>query len=186
MKTALVRASVVLIGLLVLASAQAAVVTASETSHVYDVQEKLHLKNAGPGVVERLVVHVAMLQDSEPYQDVVSVKITPNDYEIVTDKLGNRYAAFEFRNVRRGEKIEILTEYQVKSTAISFALSNCRSGALPANVKRYLGPASLIESNDATIRALADRLSKGKPDPCEILGSIYDYVRTEIELDHSL
>jgi len=181
MKTALVKASFVLIGLLVLLCAQAAVVTASEISQVCDVQETLRMNNAGPGVVESLVVQVALLQDSEPYQDVVSVKITPSDYEIITDELGNRYACFEFRNVRRGEKIEILTEYEVKSTAISFALANCRGGALPANVKRYLEPFSLIESNDATIRGLAGRLSKGKRVPCEILSSIYDYVRTEIE-----
>ncbi len=181
MKTALAKGIFALVGLLVLLCAQAAVVTASGISQVYDVRETLRLNNAGPGVVERLAVQVALLQDSEPYQDVVSVKITPSDYEIVTDELGNRYASFEFRNVRRGERIEILTEYQVKSTAINFALSDCRGGALPASVKRYLEPASLIESDDATIRALADQLTEGKADPCEILSSIYDYVRTEIE-----
>ena len=181
MKTALTKTTFALVGLLVLAGIEAAVVTAGGMSQVYDVQETLCLNNAGPGVVERLEVQVALLQDLEPYQDVLSVTITPNDYEIVTDGLGNRYALFEFRNVRRGERIEILSQYQVKSNAISFSLSDCRSGVLPANVKRYLEPSPLIESDDATIRTLADRLSKGKTNPCDILRSIYDYVRTEIE-----
>jgi hypothetical protein len=64
----------------------------------YEVHQSLTLINDGPGQPEKQNLWVALIRDFPPYQKVLSRKISPAEYKVITDEYGNQYAEFDFSN----------------------------------------------------------------------------------------
>jgi transglutaminase-like putative cysteine protease len=113
---------------------------------------------------------MALIRDVPPYQTVRSMEITPDDYRVIVDEHGNRYAEFDL-DMPPGEIVEIRLAYQVVVYEVAYDLADC-TGDMPAE---YTQAELHIESNNVQITELSQELSKGKK-TCEQVRAFYDYV----------
>lgn len=138
----------------------------------YTISERMRIVNHGPGQAGKHNLWLALIQDIPPYQEVLSMQVTPENYQEVTDEFGNRYAEFDLSGLPAGEEILVQADYQVRVNALSFDLSAC-AGDLP---EFYTQPELHVESNNPQIRTLSNRLSEGSADACEQVVAFYDYI----------
>lgn len=141
-------------------------------STTYEVRENLTVVNHGPGQPLKHNVWIALIPDLPPYQELLSIEITPTDYKLITDEYGNRYAEFEFLELSPVSSIPIQIQYQVKVNELSFDLVDCH-GELP-NISNQ--PELHIESNNIQITDLAKKLSQSASTVCDQVESFYSYV----------
>jgi transglutaminase-like putative cysteine protease len=146
------------------------------TTAKYDVEQNTTLVNDGPGTATRLLLWVALIADVAPYQRALSMEITPQDYEPVTDEYGNSYARFEFHNLGPEEEIAVRIRYQVEVNRLDFDLGDCQ-GPLPAESTQ---PERYLESDAEPIVTLAKELEQGKATACEEVEAYYDYVADNV------
>ena len=142
----------------------------------YSIHQRLTLINEGPGKPEKQNVWVALIQSMPPYQEVLSLEITPKDYVSVVDEYGNRYAEFDFSEHLAGMSKTVEIDYQVVVNKLAYNLSVCE-GELPAE---FTQPELHIESCNPQIAALANELSRGKKTPCQQVRAFYDYIGNEL------
>jgi transglutaminase-like putative cysteine protease len=137
----------------------------------YIVRQQLSLVNEGEGKPDKQNLWVALIRDVSPYQHVLSKKISPNRYTLVTDEYGNQYAEFDFSNQPAGTTITVDIEYKVIVNELTYDLAPCQ-GELPNDFTQ----AELhIESANPQIRSLSDKLSRGKTTVCDQVRAFYDY-----------
>ena len=86
-------------------------------SETYTVQQTLLIANDGSGTVDKLKLHMALLQDWSPYQDVSLIQASPAEYEIITDEDNNEYALFWFYDMQPGDSVPVSIEYEVTVNA---------------------------------------------------------------------
>jgi transglutaminase-like putative cysteine protease len=137
----------------------------------YIVHQQLSLVNKGDGKPDKQNLWVALIRDVPPYQHVLSKKISPNRYVLVTDEYDNQYAEFDFSNHPAGTTITVDIEYKVTVNELVYNLSLCQ-GELP---DEFTQPELHIESANPQIRTLSDQLSKGKQTACDQVRAFYDY-----------
>jgi transglutaminase-like putative cysteine protease len=138
----------------------------------YEVHESLTVVNNGPGEPSKHNLWLALLRDIPPYQTVHSMEIAPDEYRLITDEYGNRYAEFDLAWLPAGSSIPIEVQYHVAVNELSYSLKHCE-GALP----NILNEAELhIESNNIQIVELAQQLSKRKQTACDQVRAFYDYI----------
>lgn len=137
----------------------------------YVVHQQLSLVNEGNNKPDKQNLWVALIRDVPPYQRVLSKKISPNRYTLVTDEYGNQYAEFDFSNHPAGTTITVNIEYKVAVNELVYDLSPC-SGELP---NEFTQPELHIESANPQIQSLSKELSKGKKTACDQVRSFYDY-----------
>lgn len=138
----------------------------------YEVRETLTLVNEGAGRPSKQNVWMALIRDIPPYQTVRSMEITPEDYQLITDEYGNRYAEFDLTDMPPGATVEIELEYGVVVHEPVYDLAGC-IGEMPAEFTQ----AELhVESNNVQIVTLSEELSRGKNTVCEQVRAFYDYV----------
>jgi transglutaminase-like putative cysteine protease len=142
----------------------------------YFVHQQLSLVNDGDEPPEKQNMWVALIQDFLPYQEVLTRKISPNNYTLVTDEYGNQYAEFDLSDHAPGITITIDIEYQVVVNDIVYDLAIC-NGNLP---DIFTVPELHIESANPQIIELAKKLSRGKHTVCEQVRSFYDYAGDEL------
>jgi transglutaminase-like putative cysteine protease len=142
----------------------------------YQVVERIVLTNAGPGVVERLTLWVALIRSLEPYQDVLDLQVQPAPLERFDDEYGNSYARIEFYNLAAGQSIQTVVTSTVSVNELAHDLSTC-FGETPST---SLDPETYVESDDPDIEALALELSSARGNACESLRALYDYVGDNI------
>jgi transglutaminase-like putative cysteine protease len=136
------------------------------------VRETLTLVNEGAGRPSKQNIWVALIRDIPPYQTVRSMEITPEDYQLITDEYGNRYAEFDLSDMPPGATVEIKLEYRVAVQEPVYDLAGC-TGEMPADFTQ----AELhVESNNVQIVTLSEELSRGKNTVCEQVRAFYDYV----------
>jgi transglutaminase-like putative cysteine protease len=138
----------------------------------YDVHQQLALVNEGPGQPEKQNIWVALIRDLPPYQDVLSMEVSPKDYELVVDEYGNQYAEFDFSKQPAGTTQTIKIDYRVVVNELAYDLSTCQ-GELPDD---FIQPELHIESANPQIVALASKLSRGKDTICQQVRAFYDYI----------
>ena len=138
----------------------------------YDVQQQLTLVNDGPGQPEKQNVWVALIRDFPPYQTVISMAVSPNDYQVVVDEYGNHYAEFDFSNQPAGTTQTVKIDYRVTVNELAYDLSGCQ-GELP---QVFNQPELHIESANPQIVALASNLSQSKGTVCQKVRAFYDYI----------
>jgi transglutaminase-like putative cysteine protease len=143
---------------------------------VYTVHQLLTLVNDGPGQPEKQNIWVALIRDFPPYQQVSSMKVSPEKYQLVIDEYGNHYAEFDFSRQPAGTTQTITIDYQVKVNELAYDLSSCQ-GNLP---KIFIQPELHIESANPQIVDLATELSRGKGTACQQVRSFYDYAGNDL------
>jgi transglutaminase-like putative cysteine protease len=142
----------------------------------YAVHQRLTLVNDGPGEPEKQNLWVALIQSVQPYQKVLSMEITPEKYELVSDEYGNRYAEFDFSEHPAGKSITIEIDYQMVVNELAYDLSECEGG-MPGE---FTQPELHIESANPQIIALASTLAKDKSTVCQEVRAFYDYIGDEL------
>jgi transglutaminase-like putative cysteine protease len=138
----------------------------------YVVHQQLVLVNEGSGRPEKQNIWVALIHSFAPYQDVLSMKISPNDYDLVIDEYDNHYAEFDFSKQPSGSTQTVKIDYRVVVYELAYDLSNCQGELL----KDFIQPELHIESVNPQIVALASRLSHGKDTTCQQVQAFYDYI----------
>jgi transglutaminase-like putative cysteine protease len=100
------------------------------------------------------------------------MEITPQDYRLITDEFGNRYAEFDLSDVAPGTSVQLELAYRVAVHEPIYDLTDC-SGEMPAEFTQ----AELhVESENVQIVELSKELSEGKDTVCEQVRAFYDYV----------
>lgn len=151
-------------------------VPARPVTRPYDIVNTIELVNDGPDEASRIVIWVALIQTVEPYQQVTTFSITPENYKTVTDEYGNLYAEIEFNQVPAGETRVVEISYQVLVHKINNNLKDC-SGDMPTE---FLDPEMYIESDAPEIFSIASSIRNSSDNLCQAARSIYDYVGDEI------
>lgn len=136
------------------------------------MQQKIVLVNEGPGEPSKQHLWIAIIGDIQPYQSVLKMVITPEDYRHFTDEYGNQIAEFDFSGMPPDTEINIQIEYLVSVNRLEYGLSDC-DGTLPDS---FTQPELHIESNNPQIIALAEQLSAGKSTVCDEVRAFYDYI----------
>lgn len=142
----------------------------------YEVHQRLVLVNEGPGQPEKQNLWVALIRDFSPYQEVTSTRISPANYELITDEYGNLYAEFDFSNHPAGTIKTVEIAYQVVVNEIAYDLSVCE-GELPDD---FIQPELHIESGNPQIIGLARQLARGKKTACQQVRTFYEYIGDEL------
>jgi transglutaminase-like putative cysteine protease len=142
----------------------------------YEVHQSLALVNEGPGQPEKQNIWVALIRDFSPYQEVLSMDVSPASYELSTDEYGNQYAEFDLSSHPAGTTKTIEIDYRITVNELAYDLSVCE-GRVPDN---FLQPELHIESANPQIVRLADKLSRGKETICEQVRAFYDYIGDEL------
>jgi transglutaminase-like putative cysteine protease len=138
----------------------------------YSVHLQVTLANEGSGQPEKQNIWIALIRDFPPYQDVLSMEVTPDDYKLVVDEFGNQYAEFDFSGQPAGTTQTIKIDYQVVVSELAYDLSVCQ-GELQDG---FLQPELHIESANPQILVLASELSQGKDTICQQVRAFYDYI----------
>lgn len=142
----------------------------------YQVRQQLTLVNVGPGQPEKQNLWVALIPDFPPYQEVISMNVSPAEYQLVIDEYGNQYAEFDFSDHPAGTTKTVQIDYRVVVNELVYDLSACE-GDLP---EEFTGPELHIESANPQVRALAEELTRGKQTVCEQVRAFYDYIGDEL------
>jgi transglutaminase-like putative cysteine protease len=142
----------------------------------YVVHQQLSLVNEGSGQPEKQNIWIALIRDLPPYQEVPSMEISPNDYELVIDEYGNHYAEFDFSRQPAGTTQTVKIDYRIVVNELTYDLSGCKGELLDV----FLQPELHIESVNPQIVALASELSRGKDTVCAQERAFYDYIGNEL------
>src|SRR5688572_9249054 len=142
----------------------------------YEVHQRLTLVNEGPGQPEKQNIWVALIRDFAPYQEVISMDISPADYKPITDEYGNQYAEFDFSSHPAGTTKTVQINYRVTVNELAYNLSNCEGELLDD----FIQPELHMESANPQLVALASELSRGKKTICQQVRAFYDYIGDEL------
>ena len=142
----------------------------------YAVHQRLTLVNEGPGQPEKQNLWVALIQTVPPYQEVLSLEITPKEYVLVTDEYGNNYAEFDLSAHTAGTSKVVKIDYRLVVNELTYDLSTCE-GESP---ELFTQPELHIESANPQIVTLASELSQGKKNVCQQVRAFYDYIGNEL------
>jgi transglutaminase-like putative cysteine protease len=142
----------------------------------YSVHLQLALVNEGAGQPEKQNIWVALIRDLPPYQEVLSMEISPSDYELVVDEYGNHYAEFDFSRQPAGSTQTIEIDYRVVANELTYDLSICQGELTDV----FIQPEFHIESVNPQIVDLASELSRGNDTICQQVRAFYDYIGDEL------
>lgn len=142
------------------------------SSVVYQIVERMTVVNEGPGEPSKQNIWMALIRDVYPYQEVLSMEITPSNYQTIIDEYGNQYAEFDLSDMPAGTSIPIELKYFVKVNEIAFDLSKCE-GVMP---DVFTQPELHIESNNVQIISLAEELVESRGTVCEQVRAFYDFI----------
>jgi transglutaminase-like putative cysteine protease len=158
----------------------------------YEVEETLTLANHGPGRPTKQNVWMALIRSVPPYQQVLLMEITPDDYRPITDEYGNQYAEFDLADMPPGSTTSIQVRYRIAVNELAYDLSHCEGSVQPGShgageevPGNYLRPELHIEASNAQIVDLAHELSEGKSTACEKVRAFYDYVGDNLVYTHN-
>jgi len=142
----------------------------------YEVHQRLKLVNEGSGQPEKQNIWVALIRDFAPYQEVISMEISPANHQLITDEYGNQYAEFDFSGHPATTTKTVQIDYRVAVNELAYDLSICE-GEL---VDDFIQPELHIESVNPQIVTLASELSRGKKNVCQQVQAFYDYIGDEL------
>jgi transglutaminase-like putative cysteine protease len=143
-----------------------------QASVTYDLVHTIDLENFGAGEASRIQIWVALVRSIAPYQELISMMITPVDCATISDIYDNEYAVIEFTEVPAGETRQVEIQYKLKVYELDFDLGQCE-GDVP---DEYINSEKYMESDSLVIRAQSDELSAGQVDLCGKSRAFYDFV----------
>lgn len=146
-------------------------------TEVYTVRQTLRLVNEGSVPVDEVQLRMALIRNWAPYQEVLSMQISPAGYEVVTDRFDNQYAEFWLYDLPPGESILITLDFEVAVHALDFDLSNCTGEMIPG----FTAPEKFLESDSSEIQSMSLQLSENAETHCQAAANIYDHVIDSME-----
>lgn len=146
----------------------------------YTLKQTVVFANNGLNDAHDAVIYIALAPTMMPFQKINSLEISPNNYELIDDELGNRYAKFTFGEIKGtngmwNESAAKTITLDYKLELYSFVddyLNHCQ-GEMPridASAETY------IESDDPEIINLAKSLSATAKNDCQAALNAYNYV----------
>jgi len=175
--------------LILLVSAVSADSYSIQDERRYVIRNGYEIKNDGAKEVYNLNIKVLAGSDTDsPYQKNLAFNIYPFPASLSTDEWGNTYAYINVKELKPGQKIDVIVDREILNGGISYNksiytvktdykdfLSN------PQNLK-YILPGERIESDNPQIKAKALELTKTGT-IVEKAKRIYDFVNLHIEYD---
>lgn len=141
------------------------------SSTLYQVDLKITFTNTGMGNASRILLHVAVPHTLQPYQEVLSMEVSPAKYADNQDGDGNHYLDILMTDLPAGQSREVTIKTRVRVNQVRFDLGSCQ-GSLPG---QEIWAEKFIESDRRDIRSLASQLSQGKATPCEQVWAFYNW-----------
>jgi len=138
----------------------------------YEVVERFQIVNHGPGSPSKHNLWAALIRDIPPYQQVMEMSISTQEYQTFEDEYGNLIAEFDLSGLAPEKSVVVEIRYLIAVNQLAYDLTKCE-GDLPTD---FTNPELYIESNNPQIRSLSTDLSEGKTNPCEQVRAFYDYV----------
>jgi transglutaminase-like putative cysteine protease len=136
------------------------------------VHQQVSLINDGSGTPEKQNIWIALIRDFSPYQNVLSMEISPKDYQLVIDEYGNHYAEFDFSGQSAGTTQWVQIDYKIVVNELTYDISTCQGEMLDD----FTEPELHIESANPQIVNLAHKLLQAKTTVCQQVRSFYDYI----------
>ena len=138
----------------------------------YQIHQTITLQNTGGQTAKKVQVWVALVQDHQPYQSVLSMVVNPAEYKIETDEFKNQFAVFTFEDVLADEEIFIEIKYEVSVNGFRYKWDDCQGELLD----NFTSADKYIESNDSEITGLAAELSIDAETACEQAEAFYNFI----------
>jgi transglutaminase-like putative cysteine protease len=143
----------------------------------YDTKHTITLTNDGSGTVTTLNIRVALVTALTPGQNEKTLSITPNNYTLSTDDMGNNIATFSFTNIGVGGQVTIEIDDSLTVSAVSYDLTAGTAGAETS----FLSPEPYMESDNTQIQSLAAQITQDKTSPADKARAIYDWIGDHIK-----
>jgi len=138
----------------------------------YDYTNIVVLENKGNEIIDKLEIYKYPPQEINGVQNIISLEITPGNYQQVQNTVGETIIKYEFLNINQGEKITISEKGVVTVFPIINDLGQCQGEMITG----WTDQEEYIESDHPKIIELADNLSAGKNTVCEKVRAYYDYI----------
>jgi hypothetical protein len=138
----------------------------------YQIHQTITLQNTGGQTATKVKVWVALIQDHQPYQSVLSIAANPAEYKIETDEYKNQFAVFTYEDVLADEEILIEINYEVSIYGFQHTWEDCQGELLDS----FTSADKYIESNDSEITGLAAELSIDAETACEQAEAFYNFI----------
>ncbi len=136
--------------------------------------------NYGPSTLKKVEIYVA-LPENKYNQKILSIKYSHKP-KILTDKTGQKYAYYVFKNVKPGKRVRFTTTFkfyhwEVKSTVIPEFIK----GNIPEEVKAlYLNGGERYGLEDPYIKKVIDKLISPSDDFYTKVRKIYNFIGEKI------
>ncbi|WP_372995657.1 S-layer homology domain-containing protein [Lutispora sp.] len=175
--------------LILLVSAVSAESYSIQDERRYVVRNAYQIKNDGAKEVYNLNIKVLAGSDTDSYyQKNLAFNISPFPSSLSTDEWGNTYAHINIKELKPGQKIDVIVDREILNGGISYNKSIYGIKAdykdflsNPSNYK-YILPGEKIESDNPQIKAKALELTKTGT-IVEKAKKIYDFVNLHIKYD---
>ena len=164
------RKSILLLLAFILVACSPAARNKIASTRNYRITQTITLLNYGEGTPEKQHLWVALIRSIAPYQAVHSREISPNNYTLLTDEYGNKYAEFDFSAHPPGTQFTVEIKYEVSVNELIYELGACQG----KNISGYTQAELHIEANNPQVVSLANELADGTN--CESARAFYDYV----------
>lgn len=153
----------------------------------YELQNIFKFVNDGDMVDFDLQILAGTISTS-PYQNDLSIDISPAPYDMIIDDYGNKYAKIKVENVQRGQKVDVVVKKTLSNSGISYSIDENNISDNYSNLNGYniyISPQRLIESDNSTIIKKANSLVGLKTNPLLIAKNIYGFVNDYLTYDKS-
>jgi transglutaminase-like putative cysteine protease len=150
----------------------------------FHLTETILFANGGENDAKEATLIMPLAQTILPFQKIKSLELTPKNYEIITDELGNRYAKYKFSDFKgaagqfsaQSKEIIIKADYLYELYQFKDDLSSCDGGQITSDLEAETD----VDVEDPTIVNLAKTITANKKNDCQKARSIYDYLQQKL------
>lgn len=134
----------------------------------------------GPGKIQKLDVHIALPENRDNQEIIGEIKYNIKPTEIVTDQWGQKTAHFSFKNIKPGEKINIIVTTTANFYNVRYFLYPENMGTLdqiPQDIKDlYLQDDEKYQINSPIIRNIVSSIIGNEKNPYWIIRKLHQYL----------
>lgn len=134
----------------------------------------------GPGEIKTLDVHVAIPENRDNQKLIGDIKYNIPPTDIVTDKWGQKTAHFSFKNVKPGQKVDVVASTTAELCNVRYFLYPENMGSLndiPQEIKDlYLQDDEKYQINSGIIRSTVRNVVGDEKNPYWIIRKLHQYL----------
>ncbi|MEJ2368205.1 MAG: transglutaminase domain-containing protein [Acidobacteriota bacterium] len=144
-------------------------------------------RNFGPGVVKSLDVYIAV-PESRPNQKILSEpEFSPKPAEFVTDRWGQKFARFHFRDLPSGGEAKAVMTVDAQVTRVRWFIDPAAVGTLkdiPEDIaEKYLADDSKLVLDDPVIQSAVREAVGSETNPYWIAQRINSYIQKKMHYE---